>query len=60
MAAIYAKEGCVFVRKADDLVMGAGIDLGKDDKKTNYKERKATDEEMAIYYPTREHKHAHK
>ena len=39
MAAIYAKKGQVYVRKADGLVMGTGIDLGKNDALTNYEER---------------------
>lgn len=54
MAAIKAKNGQVFVRKADGLVMGTGIDLGKKDTIKNYQERVCTDEEMQQYYPVKE------
>ena len=53
MAAIKAKNGQVFVRKADGLVMGTGIDLGKKDTIKNYQERACTDEEMKQYYPVK-------
>ena len=51
MAAIKAKNGQVFVRKADGLVMGTGVDLGSKDKIKNYEMRDCTAEEMAKYYP---------
>ena len=57
MAAIFAKHGNVFVRKADEKVMGKGIDLGKNDTLENYKERECTAEELAKYYPTKTRKH---
>lgn len=51
MATIKAMKGQVFVRKADGLVMGTGVDLGSKDNIENYEMRDCTAEEMAKYYP---------
>lgn len=60
MAAIKAKNGQVFVRKADGLVMGTGVDLGSKDKIENYEMRDCTAEEMAKYYPEKPKRSAKK
>lgn len=45
-----ADNGCLIVRKKDDFIMGARIDLGSADSIDNYEERKFTEEEIEDFY----------
>ena len=45
-----AGEGKLIVRKKDDFIMGARIDLGSADSIDNYEERSFTEEEIANFY----------
>lgn len=45
-----AGEGKLIVRKKDDFIMGARIDLGSADSIDNYEEREFTEEEIEDFY----------
>ena len=54
-----AKYGYVFIRKADERLMGHGICLAKNDTIENYEQRECTAEEMAIFYPEKQVRKPH-
>ena len=45
-----ADDGKMFVRKADNFIMGDGIDIGINDSIENYEEKAFTEEEISHFW----------